>query len=256
MTDASNITINKDELRSLIDEAVKMGMSDIPTTDEVERMIENRLSSAVVHWGSEVDVKIEKAIDRTFTPMVDEMRKLTSQIAVLVEQIKHVNAAVRDVKDDQKDTKQKVESLDDEIQTVKESQLTTVNQVESQERAIFGDKTRPGTKSLFDHISDLGNALASEMGKGFKEIQVARELDRQEMSRIRTDTETIRADVEANKEWREKRQKVERFVIQSIPNAGKRIVAAAKDDFVVKWATRIGLGGGLAILAALLERLQ
>lgn len=249
------LNMTTDELKKLIRDELDQALTDRPTMDNVKALVK-----------SEVDTKLSPilhALDGIKEGLQNfdvRWNNTDRQLDLLVQKVDSMTEAVRDVKDEQKridDEQDDIKREVGELKSVQTSKLTILeSKLDSQERAIFGDATRPGTRSLFDHISELGVKMTSEMDKGFKEMRIARELDRQEISRIQETAETIRADVEANKQFRERRQRIEKAVIQMVPKAGKRLWEGMTNDWVIKWATRIGLGGALGILAALLERLQ
>ena len=264
-----NITLSKDELRRLISDEMSKAMADVITADELERALNDRPTLR------DVNTLIQSQVDAAITPAVQEMQttlqaltatisdrfaKLETLIATIAEQSRNQGEWMRTMKHEQERQDEEQDDIKRSLAKLESRGVEQSAKLDSQERAIFGDKTRPGTRSLFDHMSDGINQLSLQVTTRFDEVitqfQIEREQSHQEMAQLQQTTDAICQEVQTNTQWREARQKVERFVVQSIPNAGKRIVAAAKDDFVVKWATRIGLGGALAILAAVLERLQ
>jgi chromosome segregation ATPase len=257
MKDASNILINKDDLRILIDESIKQGMSDIPTTSEVERMIDNRLSAEIDRWGTEVDSKIEKAIERTYTATLDELRKITSQLAVIAEQTKHMREVVEDVKSDQQNTKKKLDELDDDVQSVKETQINQAAKLDSQEHAIFGDATRPGTKSLFDHITDTDQKRAEKTQIVLDKLDRKMDAANTRNQVIEAKVDTIQAEVEKNTTFREARQKMEQLAVKYVGGAFKGVGSLTKNKLF--WAVVLsggGIGSLISFLMWLLENTQ
>jgi hypothetical protein len=255
MSDGHIATMDTGELRQLINESIKKGMEDIPNTDQVQQMINNRLSAEVVRWGSEVDTKIDKAIDRQFTSAIDAMRDLTSQVAILVERVDNVIKDVSEVKAEQKRIDKEQDEIKHDIGEVKQNQIEERNQLIGLTEDVFGSN-RKGTKSLVDIWQETIQNFTEKMDKGFSDLRDDNQKHLETTIAIETKVTTIEADVEANKAFREKRQKIEALALQVLPKAGQRLWQAATDDWVIKWATRIGLGGALGILAALLERLQ
>lgn len=240
------INLTTDELKKLIRDEIGEAINNRPTKDDVKELVKSEVDSALSPILRALD-KLESNFDKRFN-------QSDQQLAILVEEVRHNNQTVRDVKDDLDNLDSKVEKTQDRMNRFESTITDHANKIDSQERAIFGDVTRPGTKSLFDHISELGESLAIEMGKGFRDIQTARALDRQEISRIQETTESIRADVEANKQFRLRRQKMERTIIGLIPNVVKKALGDVAWDWVRSKAILATLGATLFSL--LLEWLR
>lgn len=253
MSTGETLTLNMttDELKKLIRDEIAEVITDRPTKQDVKAMVKSEVDTALSPILHALD-GIKDGLQNFDTRWNNTDR----QLDLLVQKVDNMTEAVRDVKDEQKRIDDEQDELKRGLARMESKMIEQSGKLDSQERAIFGDVTRPGTKSLFDHISELGETLASEMGRGFKDIQLAREIDRQEISRIQETAETIRADVEANKQFRERRQQIEKAIIQSIPKAGNRLWEGMTSEIVIK-AVKWGLIPiGLSIIAALLERLQ
>lgn len=257
--DEQTVTLTTDELTRLIRQEMDKAIANMITRDQLE----DELKSYMRNVNEVIDAKIDTAIDRTFTPYLEEIRKIPSELgsiketlARLLEQTKNTSETVKDVKEEQDEINKKIDETQGRMTRLETHGIEQAAKLESQEHAIFGDKSRPGTKSLFDHMTDIKDTISLQLGDLMNQIAVEREQAHQEMAQLQQTSEEIKADVEANKQFRERRQRIEAVVLQALPKAGKRLWEAATNDWVIKWATRIGLGGALAVLAALLERLQ
>jgi chromosome segregation ATPase len=237
------------ELRQLIDESIKKGMEDIPNTDQVAQMIDNRLSTEIVRWGSEVDTKINSAINETLSSLADDIRKLTTQVAILVEQNRHTSEIVRDMKKEHDELEEKVDKTQTEINKLESAAIELKNKTDSQEHAIFGDTTRPGTKSLFDHITDTDQKRAEKTQLVLDKLDRKLDAANTRSQTIETKVDTIQTDVEANKQFRERRQQIERAVIQLVPKGINRLMEA----FGYRWVKWSALAALISLLAKLVQ---
>jgi chromosome segregation ATPase len=262
------IQMTTDQLRKLIRDELGQAMSDVVTSDQLDKALNDRPRLR------DVNDLIKAEVDRAFDSALEAMRdvrdgikefdnrfaSVEKSLALLLAQSQNTSEAIREVKNEQDELEKKMDKTQERVIKLETTTIGQAAKLESQEHAIFGDKTRPGTKSLFDHMSEGINQLSTQVTTRFDEmmtqIQIEREQSHQEMARLQRTTEDIKTDVEANKAFRERRQQIESLALQAFPKAVKRVWQAATDDWVVKWATRIGLGGALAVLAALLERLQ
>lgn len=267
MTD--NITLNENELRRLISDEMSKAMADVITADELERALNDRPTLR------DVNALIQSQVDAAITPAVQEMQitlqtltttisdrfaKLETLIATIAEQSRLQEGWMRDMKDEQKRQDDEQDEIKRSLSHLETQAIEHSGKLDSQERAIFGDVTRPGTRSLFDHMSDGINSINTQMTLKFNEVltefQTERELSHQEISRLQQTTEAIKTDVETNTAFRQRRQRIERAAIQMIPKAGKRLWEAATSDLVVK-AIKIGIGPSIiGIVLALLGRLS
>jgi hypothetical protein len=256
----TDFMVNTDELRRVVSEEVHKAVIDLPSIADVDAKVDAKLSVALAHYPrrEELEAVVDKRVNALLQPVVSEIQagftKMDRALAVLIEQTRHNEETVREVKatqqhhDVEMDTLKQIDSARGERLTALEDKVTGVI------FDVFGAPDRQGTRSLFDHITDLGKELSAAIGTSAREFTQGIAILQTNIGILTTRIEAVEVTEHTNQRWIEARQKVERLVIQSLPKASKRLGEALTDHWVQKWAMRIGLAGGLSVLAALLER--
>lgn len=259
--------ITTDEMRRLIREELGGALDDIPNTDEVNRMIAQAMDKhpTFQHVNAVIDAKIEAEIEKTFQPVLDEVRKglaaVSEQMAVIDKRLAVIGAqtssaaeTVRDVKSDQDriDTKQDgiIGELGDLNQRVTQQEAA----LGEHKRAVFGEPGQDGARSFSDQMRDGFKELAMQVGNQHRETREAIEANTRRIEAVEVDVGAVRVEVRENTTWRKKRAAVERAVVQAVRAAPKRIKQAVTDEFVIKWAVRILLSSGVG--AAIIKLME
>jgi hypothetical protein len=256
----TDMTIDTTELRRIVSDEVRKAVQDLPSNSEVDTRIDAKLTTRLADYPrrSELETMVDTRVKSLLAPIVGEIKagfsEVNTSLAVLIEQTRHNEEMVREIKTTQQhhdiemDTLKQVDSARGERLTALEDKVTSIV------FDVFGAPDRQGTRSLFDHITDLGKELSAAIGTSAREFTQGLTLLQTDVGTLTTRIEVVEVANQNNQRWIEARQKVERIVIQSLPKASKRLGEALADSVFQKWALRIGLGGGLAILVAILER--
>jgi chromosome segregation ATPase len=254
----TEVKLDTSELRRVVSEEVRKVIDDLATIEDVDNHIVTRL--APYPRREEVQKLVDERANAILAPMMSRIEQgfhnLEQSIAVLIEQNRHNEETVKDVKTTQQRLDAEHEKLKEQYANRGERVTAIEGDVKEFRIDVFGSPDRQGTRSLVDHFNDGVRTLAETMGNQYRlltqQIQTSTNGTAALMARIEL-VETKQAEHHA---WIETRRKVERIVVQSIPRAGKRIGTALGDSWVQKWAIRLGIPGGLAVIAALLERLN
>lgn len=269
MVNSETVTLTTDELRRLIREEVQLAIEGLATLDDVDARIAHALNNrpTLRDVNTLIQAEIDATIDRTFAPMLETVQKgfktfdarfasLEKHMAQLIERSENQSAAMSDIKRDHDRIDTEQDRVQQEVADLRADKVKQAGEITSLEHAIFGDPARQGTGSLYDHISNLGKTLAEQMGQQGKVTQDALKGLTAQITQAETQVATMKEMVKANTRFRQRRQRIESAIVQGVPKVVKRIGEAATHDWVVKWAVRIGIGGGSLVIAGLLEMLR
>jgi hypothetical protein len=240
----TDLKVTTDELRKIVNE-------------EIDTRIEAKITTRLADYPrrAEMETLVDTRVKALIAPIVEEIKngftKLDKAMAVLIEQTRHNEETVREVKATQQHQDIEMDTLKQVNSRHGEQLVTLQAESDSIKMDVFGAPDRQGTKSLFDHITDLGRELSAAIGTSAREFT-------QGLQTLQTNVGTLTARIVAvevqqteDRRWIEARRKVERLVIQIVPRASKRLLEACTD----KWVQRAGIGAGLSVLAFLLERI-
>lgn len=264
MNDLTIATTTTDDLRRLIREELGGVLRDIPNTDEVNHMIAQALDKypTLQHVNNVVDAKIEAQIEKTFQPLLDEVRKglnavsqqmaaIDKRLAVISAQTKNTAETVRDMKADQDRLDREHDEDRREISDLRNDVTEQKSALGEHKRAVFGEPGQEGVRSFIDQMRDGFKELAMQVGSQHRETRMAIEENTAKIGQIETEVQAVKAEVQANTNWRTRWEGVERVVGQAVKATPKRLKEAVTDEFVIKWAVRILVSSGIG--AALIE---
>lgn len=243
MSDGEVLTIHltTDELKKLIRDEIGDVIADRPTKQDVQAMVKSEVGTVltpVMQLLEKIRTDLEGSFDKRFN-------NTDRQLALLVQSVDSMKEAVGDVKKDLDDLDAKVDKTQERMNRFESAITEHTQKIESQEHAIFGDPARPGTKSIVDHISELGENLTSQMGQEFRKVIDKIEAGSMERRQIRQDLDIIKPIVEENTRFRQRRQHIEQAIIQAVPQTIKKAMGGVAWDWVKSKAIPATLGATL-----------
>jgi hypothetical protein len=254
----TEITVDTAELRKIIGEAV----ADMPSREEMDARIESLLTTRLAEYPRRKEMRtlVKNEVAAVFAPFMEEFRQsfsdLKTMVAVLVEQ----NKAHTQTMERLETTQARLDVEHNEQAKViaqRGERLTALEgDVKEFRTDVFGSPDRPGTSSLLDQLRLFMNESFEKMETQHNAVMNKLQVNLDGTAALGVRVEAVEIKQAEHGAFIEARRKVERLVIQSIPRAGKRIGEALGDSWVQKWAIRLGIPGGLAVIAALLERLN
>ena len=257
----ATVTLTIDELTRLIRDEMNHAIRDMVTSEQLGKIMANlvtndqlqhELKTYMRDVNQVIDSKIDIAIDRTFTPYLEEIKRIPSELvsinktlARVEEQTKHTSETVKDVKTEQQRQDKEQDEIKRELSAIQQTQLVLTNEQDIQKRAIFGDVTRPGIPSLVDLMSTMRDSLTGKLDEILTQNQMRHEQSHQEIAQLQTDVKTIQTEVETTRKFRERRQQIERAFIQLVPNAVKKTLGDVAWNWVKSKAIPATIGATL-----------
>ena len=257
----ATVTLTIDELTRLIRDEMNHAIRDMVTSEQLGKIMANlvtndqlqhELKTYMRDVNQVIDAKIDIAIDRTFTPYLEEIKRIPSELisinktlARVEEQTKHTSETVKEVKTEQQRQDQEQDEIKRELSAIQQTQLVLTNEQDIQKRAIFGDVTRPGIPSLVDLMSTMRDSLTGKLDEILTQNQMRHEQSHQEIAQLQTDVKTIQTEVETTRKFRERRQQIERAFIQLVPNVVKKALGDVAWNWVKSKAIPATIGATL-----------
>lgn len=258
MSDLTMAAITTDDLRRLIREELGGALDDVPNTDEVNRMIAQALHDhpTFAHVNETIDAKIEAQIEKTFQPVLDEVRKglaavsaqiaaIDKRLAVIGNQTANTAETVRNMKDDQDRLDNEHEEDRREISELRNQVTSQAHELGEHKRAVFGEPGKEGAISFLDQMRNGFKELAMQAGVQHRETLTAVQKNTQKIETVEADVQAVKTEVAENTSWRQKRAAVEQMLLRVVKQAPQRLQQAVTDEFVIKWAIRILVSGGV-----------
>lgn len=244
------INLSTDELKKLIRDEIADVITDRPTAQDVKVMVKTEVDAAINPAIQELQAQLQTGM----AGLNARFANIEALIARLGEQSRNLNEWVQSMNAEQK----RIDDEQDEIKRgqsrIESRQVEQMAKLESQERAIFGDPTRPGTKSIVDHISDNFEQWGNRIGQQLETMQSDVQAVAAQVEQTNAKVNTIETVVEENRQFRLKRQRIEQTIIRLIPNTVKKTLGDVAWDWVKSKAIPATLGATLFSL--LLEWLR
>lgn len=233
MNDASDeiINITVERLRQIVQEevqaALKSAQTDWITRDEFDTAMDKRTTH------TDVNAIVDEYIERKYYPAIIDNTAATENLSRTInERMRHfedtfkrgmenTNAWVQDAREDMKQLTSVVDMVEQAQMKTSLRQVQLEADIRETNTAIFGGN-RPGQTSLWDNIDNLRAAMVTRLDT----IEANQNADRQA--------------TQANTQYRENRQRLERVVTQAIPN----LVKTGSKFFLTRAGLALLTGGG------------
>jgi len=218
---------------------MKATLSDMVTEDDFSSALSKRPTKV------DVDDMIRSHIEAVVYPtMEDNTAALRNHTETVNMQLANINDWLQTVRNEQQRQDAKQDQIEHELTAARMEQTRQDMSHKELVDDIFGKDGREETGSLIAHFDRSFTAMAEQMGKLAQGTQTAMQPIKEDTQAIRKDVETIKVDVAINTKFRERRQKIERLLIQTTPKAAKQAIGVA-----LGWLTSRprAIAGGAAI---------
>jgi len=244
------INLSTDELKKLIRDEIADVITDRPTKQDVKALVKTEVDAVINPAIQELQAQFQAGM----TGLNDRFAKIETLIATIAEQSRNQGDLIRDMRDEQK-------RIDVEQDKIKQEQLevhSMLVQVNADMHGviqdIWGTPERQGTGSVIETMTTGFRSITEQLGKQRDEDKTFQQALMDKSTQTDAKISAIEVIVEENRQFRLKRQRIEKAIVQLVPNAVKKTLGDVAWDWVKSKAIPATLGATLFSL--LLEWLR